>query len=728
MLNALVLAWVAGSAPQEVVKVEILGQRLEVAAPALVRALGWDVPVSVAPNIRNDVVVIQSVNASKSELREKIESTLSITFEPRKEGILITQSGAQKQAEIKRNKENRFEQFNKALKSYQKRGAALTPFTEKDAKELQKQIEKMSKRDNRADEMDWRSIQKIDRQSPVERFFARLSSRLSADFFSGLTEDKPVVVFCTKPTAAQKPMPIRIDDLIDSLRQEQEVWSTFGGQPVERTSEDGFGGWTGYANYRRQSFKSSDFDKCLLRVRYGSFLSIEFEAYNLVGRKTCEASLQGYFEDESTDQEKPKSEADYKAEFESKKVQLTGIAKELFDSVGFFQPNRPKKKFSQELLSALTQPETVDPLSIVGAQVVKATAKGRNIVAALDDQAFYLPYIDFSKRPNFIGYGYEAKLDEKWLTMTQLDPINARKARTDRKTLGQILRFMVENNRPLKIEEKAAYVAAKPYGNRDFDLQDQITSMIVRSPYGDYMGNDGSYRIYGKMSNANRTLSVRKEGVKVGSLSDEARAELIRAIFFGERWSSRLEVDYEAIQKLPQAEQMKMNESMNLLYDGLLSEPTFAMANGLQNDSIFKNEVERKDVLFIGRPVGSRYGGNRTITAEEFGGYLFKKTNPKRYRWEVADYNEVDENNVQIGTQRTITMHLYITPIYRYNWTMTEAFYKDEKTYTIANLPEEIKKEIKKGYDEAEKYDKENGAMYDQYSGPRTNVKPPPLR
>jgi hypothetical protein len=727
MLNALMLAWVASSPPQEVVKLDIAGQRLEVAAPALVKALGWSAPVSVAPNIRNDVVVIKSVDATPKELREQIESTLGITFEERKEGILITQSGVQKQTELKKNKELRFEQFNKALKAYQKRSAALKPFDEQTAKALQKQIEKVSKRPAREDDYDYRAIENIDRQSPTERFFARLTNRLSADLFAGLTEDQPVVVYSTKPNPAQKPLAVKVDDLLNLLRQEQEIWATFGGSPVEKMNEEGYGEWIGRANYRRTPFKSSDFDNCILRARYGTTLSLEFEVFNSEGRRTFESGLSGYFDSEEATQEKPKTEAEYKAEFESKKVPLTGTAKELMDSIGYWDPNQRKKKISPELINLLIQPETTDPLSILATQVVKATAKNRNIVAALDDQSFAIPYLDLSEKQSPWSWSLRPKMTDRWLTVSINDPVQARRSRSDRKAMGQVFRFMAQNNRPLKIEEKAGYVSAKPFGERNIDLQDQISGLIVRSPYADWSGLDNAYRIYGKLSNANRTLSVRKEGVKVSSLADEAKLELIRAIYFGERWSSRLDVDYEAIQKLPQQEQEKMHETMNLIYDGKLSEPTFAMSNGLQNDFIFKSEVERKDVLFLDRPVGSRYGGNRTMTTEEFGSYLFKKTNPKRYRWEVADYNQVDENSIQVGTQRTVTMQLYISPIFRYNWSMTEAFYKDEKSYTASNLPDDLKKKIKEAYDAAEKEDKENGSMYDQYSQPRNTAKPPPL-
>lgn len=495
-----------------------------------------------------------------------------------------------------------------------------------------------------------------------------------------------------------------------------------------RAVDEEYGGWLGRTNDKRQPFKSNDFDQCLLKVRYGMFMQIEFEAYAADGRKTFESSLYGYPQDEEEQQEKPKTEEEYKAEFEKKKVRVTGLAKEFMDSIGYYEVGRRKSNLSPELMAVLTQPETIDPLSILATPVIQATAKNRNIVAYIDDQSLAIPFLDLSQKgTRGFGWSLLPKVDDRWLTVSADDPIYSRKSRTDRKKLGQVLKFLAQNKRPLNIEEKAGYVSAKPYGERMNDIQDQLSEMVVRNPYNDWSGIDSAYRVYGKMSAANRTLSVRKEGVKFSSLSDEAKLELFRLIFYGEEWSSRLSVDYEAMQTLPQEEQNRINEGMNMIYDGMLGEPTCALPNGMLNDFQLKNKVDRKDVLFIDRPVGSRYGGNRNMSAEELGAYLFKKSNPKRYRWEVDKYNEIDENSIQIGTMRTITMNLYISPVYRYEWTMTEAFFKDEKVYTSQNLPDEIKKQIKKGFEEAEKYDKEQGAMMDQYSGPRSTVKPPPL-
>ena len=113
------------------------------------------------------------------------------------------------------------------------------------------------------------------------------------------------------------------------------------------------------------------------------------------------------------------------------------------------------------------------------------------------------------------------------------------------------------------------------------------------------------------------------------------------------------------------------------------------------------------------------------MTASDLGSYLFKSTNPKRYRWEVQSYNKIDENNIQVASQRVLTMKVKISKLMHFSWSMNQSLITDPKVYSVKNLPQSVLDEIQKAYKEAEKYDKESGHYYDNQGGRK--VTPPPL-
>ena len=95
----------ASSKPQsqadQIVKLEILGKRLEDAAPTLGKALGLGNNLQISKSLRDDVVIIRSIDATQKELRDTIESTLNVTFEKKSEGWTLTQTPIQKNADSK---------------------------------------------------------------------------------------------------------------------------------------------------------------------------------------------------------------------------------------------------------------------------------------------------------------------------------------------------------------------------------------------------------------------------------------------------------------------------------------------------------------------------------------------------------------------------------------------------------------------------------------------------
>lgn len=162
----------------------------------------------------------------------------------------------------------------------------------------------------------------------------------------------------------------------------------------------------------------------------------------------------------------------------------------------------------------------------------------------------------------------------------------------------------------------------------------------------------------------------------------------------------------------------------NLFYGGIYEEKTFLLPNGLTNSLLISIEDQSTDLLYCDRPLGGgdmSYGQGVTMSASQLGGYLFHLTNPTKYRWAVQDYNRIDENQIHLTTRRQLVIKLRLSSEVFVSWNLMQTLIADPATYTSKTLPDRVKAEVKKGYDEAEKSDQYYGIPNSQ-----SKKNPPP--
>lgn len=720
------------------VSLELRGVRMENAAPILAKTLGFS-SLDIGPTLKNEVILVRAKEVDPTTLRNKIAQALNATWENRPEGWRLTQSDDQKAAEQKTYNTERYKFYTELVEKSKKKIAQLKPFDEANCKQLLKDLDTLSKtRVNRnASNNVWRKISQIDQQSPTSRLGLRMALRITPDIFMKLTEQAPRLIFCTKPNAMQQAFPFQINDLIEQTMQEQNQWATYAsGEPLRGPSAGSGGedeGWysLGNLNEQRQPYKTSDFYMITMSLELNE-QSLAITGYDQAGHRKFQSNINFYDYDDSNEVYNYREEVE---KMKKKMVKLQGDALEYADLVApidYTEVQRQRgrrKELSPSLLEKVLNPEKVDPLSISAPDVYFSAIETPNIVMVLNDNQRASRFAEF-KEAAFMRFSGGAKISDEngWFLYSSSNPVATRKTMPDRKKLGPILRFIYKNQRPLTIEEQASLAISLPWENDLSWVYKSHMDVLKTNEIENYNERNG-LRIYGTLTDA-QIQAAKKNGVPYSSLTEDTRRELFRAIYYSRQYEGRLDVDYSGMEKMSEKEQKDFYALQELLWGGIYEEKTFALPNGLTNNLVLTIEDNTQSTIYCGRPPANGeedyYGGGRAMTASSLGQYLFKATNPTRYKWEVDRWNRVDENDLRLASQRNMSIKLKISPLLHFTWGLGQTLITDPKTYTAKTLPQSVLDEVTKGYKEAEKYDKEYGSHYDNQGGGVRRDNPPP--
>ena len=729
MFASLLLGVYLGTHQQPTVSLELRGVRLENAAPILAKVFGMD-SLQIGPTLKNDVILVRTKDVDPEILKANLAKTLNGTWLHRTEGWWFTQTDIQKDSEQKLYDKARYKFFTEIVEKSKKKLAATKPLDEAACKQILKDLKAISSSTvNRFNNNIWRRYQKIDDQGPMRRLANRIALRITPDVWMKLTEQNPRIVFCNRPNSMQQPFPIRVDDLFALAIEEQNVWSTYAGTDPLRgpnAGEENSWYYMGEMNEHRQPLKMSDFGTFTMTVELTN-QSIEFNAYDAKGKSTLSTSVNSY---EYSDEDQ---NYNYKDEYEKQMkmaVTVTGDAAEYLDLISPKNPygrrEKTKKPISSSLLAKLLHPETIDPLSISAPDIYLSSIQTPNVVMVMNDYQRAARFAEF-KNPRFSRSMPSTISDSNgWFIYSQPNPVASRKIMPDRKRLGQTLRYINANKRPLNLEEQANLAYDLPWESESSDAYRAHIEPLQPTEVESY-NNRSALRIYGSMNGGERERA-KKGGVPFSILSDGVKREIFRAMFFVQKYESQIQMDWNNMSNRSQAQQRQMSEMQNLLYGGIYEEKTFVLPNGLTNDLMLTIEDNSTNNLYCGRPEiadgENYYGGGRSMSASTLGDYLFKLTNPQKYRYEVQNYERIDENDIHLASQRSLTIKLKLNNILYVQWSLTQTLLTDPKTYNSKNLPQNIMDEIKKAYDQAQKNDLDPNRRY--YPGPPTKVNPPP--
>ena len=728
---AVALAWSSRPVP---ISVELRGVRLENAAPTLAQALGYD-SLSIGQNLRNDVLLVRCKDVEPDVFKENLAKVLHATWEKRSDGWRLTQSAEQKNEDQRTYERNRYQFFRELVDKAKNKLGGCKPLDEPECKRIAKEIWNLSllpfNPDNHSTSQ---RIAAIDDQSPMSRLCYRMTLRITPDLWMKLTDESPRVVFSTQPNAMQQSFPFPIDDLVGQTMNEQNRWSAYAsGVPLRgksRDDDESDNSWLGNFNEHRRPFRSDDFHIVTMTLELNS-RSIEVNAYNKVGKTTVTTSV-NFLDDDGKD-------IDRQAELGAGNAQSSSLesdAREYLDLQSPTERNGLQKdyfpKISPTLLAKILHPETTDPLSISTPSVLLPAIGTSNVMMVLSEKDRGIKLQDLKALS-----GNVIRDSDGWILVEQPDPVSTRKITPDRQRLGNLLRFIYQNRRPLTIEERSALEVALPWESNS-STQYESHLRPLQSNEVEFDPSRSPLRIYGSLTESQRAEAT-KGPIPLSRLSDEVRLEIYRALFYSPKYESQVQPEIE-MESLPPfgdqeamakeaAHQKEMFELQQLIYAGIFSENTFVLPNGLTNNLKFSIDDMSSDDLYCARANPKEkqefFGSSETISPNSLGERLFKFTNPRKYKYETQSYNKIDTNNIRLASQRTVIMTVTLTSKMKVSWLLNQTLITDAKLYTMKTLPAKILAEIKQGYDEAEKQDKLNDDTGDFDSDPKKRIPPP---
>ena len=732
MFASFLVGLVLSAHQQPKVSLELRGVRLENAAPILAKTFGMDF-LQIGPTLKNEVLLVRANEVDPETLKEYLAKAVHGSWVHKTEGWWFMQTEEQKDADKKTYDKERYRFFSEIVAKAKKKMAALKPLDEAECKRLAKEIKNLSMTPvSRTNNNFYRRYQKIDEQGPLKRLANRIAERITPEVWMKLTDQNPRIVFCNQPNSMQQPFPIRVDDLFAQAIQEQNLWSSVaGGEPLGGPSpigEENTFYYLGDMNQHRQPFKSSDFGLFTMTVQLND-QNIEFMAYDSKGHQSLNTYISGY--EYSEEDANTNYEEEYKKLLKNA-VNLTGDAAEYLDLISprniFELRQRTKKAISPSLLAKLLHPEMIDPLSIAAPDVYLSAIETPNVVMVLNDNQRAARFAEF-KNARFSRLAPSSIVDANgWFLYSQPNPIANRKVMPDRKRLGQTMRYISENKRPLNLEEQANLAFDLPWEtDMSYAYKSHLDPLQI-SEVQSY-NNRSALRIYGSLNGGERERA-KKGGIPFSVLTDSVKRELFRALFYVQKYESQVQVEWNGRNNMTQAIANQFNEIQSLLYGGIYEEKTFLLPNGLTNSLSFSIEDNSVSNLYCGSLLATEgqnyYGEGRTMNPNSLGQYLFKSTNPQKYRYEVMYGNKINENDIHLSSQRTLVMKLKLNDMLNIQWNLTQTLLTDPNTYTTKNLPQGVMDEMKKGYAEAEKMDKDpNRSTYYGAQPPRKSNIPP---
>ncbi len=744
MISLFSLALLLSPRQDAKVSLDLKAVRLEQAVPEIARVLGLP-SLELGPSIAQDVLLLRAKDVEPNALKAKIALVLNATWEQRPEGWRLYQTDSQKDEEKKIYETERRKYYVDMVKRAQAKLAKLGVFDDQFCSKLHKDCDEITKlyEKNPRDRQNWRKMASIQERTPQNRLAARLASRVTPDMFLALNSERPRVIFCNHPNAMQAGLPFRVDDIINAFVVEQRAWSNY---VTANTPAPPVGDEDEAINFTRSSMmylggsakplELKDLETITVELNLQSF-AIELTCYSHDGKQTLKTYYNDFGDDSGSEvEDAPDTPA---AAIEKRKKQatkLTGDAlefAELIAPINYYQSLGPPKPISPSLIEKLTSPETIDPLSIATAEIFSSAVDTPNYAIALSDVDLNSRWADFIdlKPEDYAEAGF-AK-DKDWTTYHSTNPVLYRHSNAERKRLGNILRFVAKNKRPLSLEEHAQLAFNLPWDSDSLWTYDLLLGVLKTSEV-DVSNSRAAYRIFGSMSDEQRS-QARKQPVPLGNLSDATKLEVYRGIFCSDSGSTSLQMDeIEDYEKMSEEEIEKFSKMQEALWNGIYQEPTFALPNGvtdkcsisIKEDSMpglyCKMQMTNGDQAFY----GEQY---QQIDAYSLGSSAFRQTKADRYS-PFGGGATYDTSAIWLVSTRTVTIKVYVGQGYFYSWGLTQTLLTDPKIYTLKSLPKDIRDQFDKGYQEAEKQDKEYGDMVPpvNFRSGKTTVPPPPNR
>ncbi|MGV3615516.1 MAG: hypothetical protein ACO1SV_09305 [Fimbriimonas sp.] len=669
--------------------------------------------LETSPGTANDVLAVRLEAVSMKEALAKIAWAVGGSWRKEGETYRLVRTAEEARAEWARERDKEIEGYTRSLATSREALAKAGEFTPEKAEALAKEAAVAIARfdpTRRNDQGYWNFTNKLSTQSPSGRAMARIMALLTpaelADLPKGIK-----VVYSTRPTRMQRPLGAEVAGVVAALQREQSLW-------IEATTKHNVKNPTfGNSTYIVDGLSDGDspierVGKVLLTVtrsRYtGSGIRLELLVGDVKGRVIARGN--GHVGAQTAPATKPPETSKT-----DPKIVRSGDA----EAIALALVNRPPKPLPEELRQRLLNPETHEPLGIIGgASILQlGVLRKANMVVALNENAFFTGIYGAKEIPAAVflhnmRVTNEVKEEAGWITARPIAAASSRQVRIDRRLLGQYLRRKASGV-AMRVEEKASWAFRLPL-EEEAPLPRTIVSMVAPGDMGERYGSgDGRLlRFFGSLTTSQRA-AARQGMLRMGQLT-EGQAGMVREMLYGEY--AYLQPDYQ------KAQEAKID--MNQFYNGLMREPTECLPDGIPPDGTLNITEQTDEVAFTTDQETQGYvRPSQGFTPEQLAWQQFSQSRPDLFPYMSEPYQRVDLSRVRLGKRTTYMILLQFTPLLAMHHGLEDRDYGASQTIAFDRLPTEFRKKVDLA---VENYRKSYANATPGQRTPTTTHTPPP--
>lgn len=554
----------------------------------------------------------------------------------------------------------------------------------------------------------------------TDKWVLKILQRIDASRVVGVGDAR--IVFSSKPTRTQLPLPNVSDLLVPMIAEHNRVAEARAKAEAEIREEDPR---TVQEKAREEQMRQlfggfMDPDdkpitappaKVLLVIKRGGLMnmfgaSADLALFDAEGKRIYSASssvdlgedtgsmseiIEAVRPDENPQQ--PKVDTTKPIEYSAESQEMM----KLFDMNGMaamFGAGAPK--VSEGLMSKLQKPTLYDPLSFAPSDSLLFIASDRklNVVAAIPDAITGMSDLMVAKgmtvgafierMQNNRALAIETK--DGWFTVRPFDPDTTKRFRVNRKALQNLLEAAVDG--APSMDAIAAYALANESPMKTEIVMPYIT-LFVPSIFADMMmGARGwsALRLYGTLNPSQRNTLRAGGQIGFGTLTPPQRAH-VEELVYGVETSLQVIDPSKPTDELP--EFMRMAGAMFGGDRGMdyRTEPTEVMPNGLPSQGVVAGLLEKKPILTPAEGILSKMGFDASMVAM----FTFAMQMPE------AAGQMPEFGPMKLGERTILNLRFVVAPsVEQTERISADAPSTDKSTYGMDNLPPAMKAAVEK--------------------------------
>lgn len=616
----------AGETP---VSMTLRGARLEQLIPAMGRQMNRD--LRVQDTLRDRVGLIRVTNLPAAELMKAVEAAFDANWVDMGGYTILTRDGAKEEALRRADLATETENIRKQLEK-----ALAKPFNPQTMTDAVKAAIKLEQEDEE-DESYWQRQQQLSGSSPAFRA-AREFMQLIGPATLAALPDEARVVYASRPTAWQRPLPAWGAAWIARLNERTAMWrDAVNAVNAEQNAENP---WQSVLLRPPMPNRMATADVIVVVQRSIGAVNIFVNGYTDKGERT----VTGYtFLQTGTDTDFADMDfSEFQRVISEDLGTLTLSAQDrtdlrLLQSVIGSDQGSPVPR--EERLAGIRTWLDRDPAAGALTDLILAHAQAKNrpqIVAAIPDAALFLIRADMTSPMTRGTLAEDQKVPVSNLNMAfhpvwgvwkveatgtahvyRMGRLAAENFRVDRRKAVQIADRLRQKS-ILGFEDLAEFVADAPSNQQANSIIGLAMGLSGQSAESQYYGGDRTslLRLYGRM-NANERRAARNGGLEVAlnGLRAPLRAVVEEMLFKGNTWIeatvgpgssqrgfySPVAMTEESAESMSQEQmrafQQRMMEFQQKFYDGKYSEITYLMATREAQPILVNLEIKREDVM-----------------------------------------------------------------------------------------------------------------------------------